>query len=216
MSFQQCFVENSVECVDNIPFHGTFTQECLCILNDWGMLTIREYFLVSKTLAFSHWAPSDLSFAVSLWGNASVTKFIDLRPHLSAQEAAKKLSVEMDRMEEHGVQYYPLFLLEGDTFIGCCGLRPGHSPNTLELGIHLLPDYWGKGIAKEACSAVIQYAFDHLMTETIFAGHHPDNLASAALLNSLGFTSVGLEYYPPTGLMHPSYILQLINLKTSL
>jgi RimJ/RimL family protein N-acetyltransferase len=41
----------------------------------------------------------------------------------------------------------------------------------------------------------------------IFAGHHPKNVASHRLIEQLGFQYTHHEYYPPTGLQHPSYIL---------
>ncbi len=59
-----------------------------------------------------------------------------------------------------GVQYWPLFLKEGERFIGCCGLRPYDlSKDIYELGVHLLPKFWGMGFAREACARVIHYAF---------------------------------------------------------
>ncbi|HBE76468.1 MAG TPA: GNAT family N-acetyltransferase, partial [Firmicutes bacterium] len=69
------------------------------------------------------------------------------------------------------------------------------------------PCFWGHGYAKEAARAVISFAFDTLEISSLFAGHHPGNDASHRLLIQLGFCYVGDEYYPPTGLNHPSYIL---------
>ena len=74
-----------------------------------------------------------------------------------------------------------------------------------ELGFHLRPDFWRKGFAREAALAVMRYAFEEKGADWLFAGHHPDNAASAALLQKLGFRFIRKEYYAPTGLMHPSY-----------
>ena len=56
-----------------------------------------------------------------------------------------------------------------------------------EVGYILHPDHWGKGLAHEAMTAVIAYAFanhdfDHLMADV-----DPRNLASITLLKRLGF-----------------------------
>lgn len=68
-------------------------------------------------------------------------------------------------------------------FVGCCGLRPyPHGERILELGFHLRPQLWGTGLAMEAARAVIDYGFDDLSAMGLFAGHHPDNEASARLL----------------------------------
>ena len=91
--------------------------------------------------------------------------------------------------------------------IGCCGLRP-YRGGKYEIGFHLRPQFLGKGYATEAATAVIDYAFSVLKAEALFAGHHPNNAASAKVLLKLGFRYIGDEFYEPTGLYHPSYELE--------
>lgn len=91
-------------------------------------------------------------------------------------------------------------------FIGCCGLRPYKlEEGIFEIGFHLKERFWGKGFANEGAKAVIQYAFDQLQATDIFAGHNPHNVNSRKALEHLGFHYISDEYYPPTGLYHPSY-----------
>jgi RimJ/RimL family protein N-acetyltransferase len=78
-----------------------------------------------------------------------------------------------------------------------------------ELGVHLCADRWGKGYATEAGAAVIKYAFEKLVAKGLFAGHHPFNVSSRDFLLKLGFLYTHDEYYPPTGLQHPSYFLSV-------
>lgn len=119
-----------------------------------------------------------------------------------------RLGREIDTMQKAGVQYWPKFWLADGEFVGCGGLRP-YKPEAqiLELGFHLLPAYWGKGVAIEAGQAVISFAFDERHAKVLFAGHHPGNAASRRALEKLGFRFTHEELYPPTGLLHPSYIL---------
>lgn len=73
------------------------------------------------------------------------------------------------------MQYWPIFYLETGNFIGCCGLRPySREDGIYELGFHLRPEYWAKGFASEAANAAIDYAFQALNANDLFAGHHPD------------------------------------------
>jgi RimJ/RimL family protein N-acetyltransferase len=74
-----------------------------------------------------------------------------------------------------------------------------------EIGFHLRPDYWGKGLGTEAAKAVIDYAFTTLKANDLFAEHHPNNIGSMKLLEKLGFHHTHDEFYEPTGLNHPSY-----------
>ena len=75
------------------------------------------------------------------------------------------------------------------------------------MGVHLRPEYWGQGLAQEAGRAVINLAFETLAVKSLFAGHHPENTASRRLIEKLGFHFTHEEFYPPTGLNHPSYLL---------
>ena len=56
-----------------------------------------------------------------------------------------------------------------------------------ELGYTLHPQYWRKGIAKEAAVKAIDYGFKDLKLHSIDAVIDPQNENSAFLLNSLGF-----------------------------
>lgn len=111
--------------------------------------------------------------------------------------------------ESWGIQYWPIRMLASDTFVGCCGLRAYKAePGIREIGVHLLPEWSRLGIATEALRAVISYAFDELKLEALFAGHNPANEASKNLMTKLGFAHTHEELYEPTGLMHPSYLLE--------
>jgi RimJ/RimL family protein N-acetyltransferase len=55
------------------------------------------------------------------------------------------------------------------------------------LGFHLLPKFWGQGLATEAARAVIPYAFEKYAPKKLIAGHHPENVNSKKVLDKLGF-----------------------------
>jgi ribosomal-protein-alanine N-acetyltransferase len=59
-----------------------------------------------------------------------------------------------------------------------------------EIGYILARDHWGKGIAAEAVSAVIDQLFAEGQRR-IFADTDPENTASLALLDRLGFKREG-------------------------
>lgn len=165
-----------------------------------------EYFLKSERLGFRLWRPDDLDLALKLWGDAEVTRLFSKEPW-TREQVQQRLEREIAN-QDHGLQYWPIFNLEDGDFVGCCGLRPyGKDDQTAELGFHLVPKHWGHGFATEAASSTIDYAFSQLGKHAIFAGHHPDNKASRHTLTKLGFIGVSAQYYEPTGLFHPSYLL---------
>lgn len=73
-----------------------------------------------------------------------------------------------------------------DTAIGVVAAGEKRQGNVTELGYILSRDHWGSGIAREAVSAVIDRIFAEGQRR-IFADTDPDNAASRALLERLGF-----------------------------
>jgi RimJ/RimL family protein N-acetyltransferase len=144
---------------------------------------------------------------MQLWGNSEVTALIG--GPFTPEMVQARLAKEIAQMKEIGVQYWPIFLLERNQHVGCAGLRPYRIERRVyELGVHLRPAFWGKGLATEAARTAIRYGFDILGAEALFAGHNPNNTASRRLLSKLGFEYTHDELYAPTGLMHPSYLLR--------
>lgn len=56
----------------------------------------------------------------------------------------------------------------------------------VDIGFAFLPNYWGKGYAYEAASAVLAYGLDTLGFNRIVAITTQDNHASAKLLERIG------------------------------
>lgn len=167
-----------------------------------------NYFLQTARLGFRLWRTADLELAWGLWGDYEVTRLIDARGPLSRAQVQEKLLAEIEGAEQYGIQYWPVFLLATDEHIGCCGLRPYDlQANIYEIGFHIRSAQWGRGYASEAARGVMAYAFDELNAAALFAGHNPRNEASSKLLKKLGFRYTHDEFYEPTGLQHPSYLL---------
>lgn len=165
-------------------------------------------FLKTSRLIFRTWLETDLEIALGLWGDLRVTKFIDARGELSENDVRNRLFQEIDSEKNYGVQYWPIFLRSTNDHVGCCGLRAYElSHNVFEIGFHIRADHWGRGFATEAALGVMDYAFKLLSVKGLFAGHHPHNKASQHMLLKLGFRYTHDEYYAPTGLHHPSYML---------
>jgi RimJ/RimL family protein N-acetyltransferase len=165
-------------------------------------------FLETSRLIFRTWTETDEELALGLWGDPRVIQYIDARANLSVDEVRDRLTREIAGAREFGVQYWPIFLRSTGEHVGCCGLRPYDlARNIYELGFHIRSDLWGQGFASEAARRVMVYAFTELSVNGLFAGHNPHNTASRHLLQKLGFRYTHDEYYAPTGLYHPSYVL---------
>jgi RimJ/RimL family protein N-acetyltransferase len=172
---------------------------------------VSKYFLTTKRLGFRVWSENDLDLALGLWGDPEVTKLIDARGQLTAEQVRERLLREIATQRAFGFQYWPIFLLENDEHVGCCGLRPYDEPRGIvELGVHIRSQHWGCGYATEAARAAMRVAFERLEVSGLFAGHNPKNDTSRHILATLGFRYTHDELYEPTGLEHPCYLLTAV------
>ena len=76
---------------------------------------------------------------------------------------------------------------ETNEFIGLLSLDLHHNGTSTEVSYQLLPDWWGKGFAKECVEAVIDFASHHLLLTELVAETQAANLASCRLLEKIGF-----------------------------
>ena len=172
--------------------------------------TSEQYFLKTNRLGFRQWRQDDISNAIGLWGDHDVTKYFDARGKLSEDQVQERLVKEIMNQKNHGVQYWPIFLIESNVHVGCCGLRPYDlSKQIYEIGFHIRSKHWRRGYGREAAVVIIGYAFNTIKAHALFAGHNPKNDISRHLLEQLDFCYTHDEYYPLTGLNHPSYLLKV-------
>jgi RimJ/RimL family protein N-acetyltransferase len=74
--------------------------------------------------------------------------------------------------------------------VGSVGL--GRRPSgAVELGYWISRPFWGRGVATEACTALLDIA-RALGLKQLEASHFIDNPASARVLDKLGFESTGI------------------------
>lgn len=71
--------------------------------------------------------------------------------------------------------------------IGFSGLKYLDDLKIVDLGYRLLPSHWGNGYATESGKAVVDYGFQHLKMDRIFALVFLVNVASVRVLEKIGF-----------------------------
>ena len=87
---------------------------------------------------------------------------------------------------------YPFAVLvrSNSTLIGYCGFLHWHidGRDEIEIGYRLHPDYWNKGIATEAATAVRDHAFRDLKLPRVISLIHPENVPSRRVAEKIGMT----------------------------
>lgn len=114
-------------------------------------------------------------------------------PRESAERIVSEVIAE-DEQDAHpgeGERMYAVALAESDESIGDLYAEFSWRGRSVEIGYTFHPDHWGRGYAVEAVDAFIAYLFDGLRVTRVFGTLHPDNRASAQVLERVGMLHEG-------------------------
>ncbi|KAB2334649.1 GNAT family N-acetyltransferase [Cytobacillus depressus] len=122
-----------------------------------------------------------------------VTIFYDLDTFTTEKEAEDLIESLLYRYEMRKQIRWAIVLKESGQFIGTCGYHSIEEEHwKAEIGYELHPDYWRQGLMTEVISAVVQYGFNELELNRIEAFYDPRNIASARVLEKIGFEFEGV------------------------
>lgn len=95
------------------------------------------------------------------------------------------------RMENTGI-YWVVCSTQGE-FIGAGGLNNIHPLHRkAELGLWILPEYWGQGLMKEAIDAICEYGFSKRNLHRLEGWVETENTACVRGLEKSGFVKEGV------------------------
>lgn len=75
--------------------------------------------------------------------------------------------------------------------LGDLAVHLSNGARTAEIGYTFDPQVWGRGYAVEAAEAVVTYLFETVGVSRVAGRLHPDNIASAQVLERIGMTFEG-------------------------
>lgn len=88
-------------------------------------------------------------------------------------------------------EWYMIGIDAGGEPIGDLAVHLTWQGRSAEIGYTLASKHWGSGYAVEAVAALVEYLFDTLEVTRVSAMLHPDNVASAQVLERTGFLFEG-------------------------
>ena len=121
-----------------------------------------------------------------------VTKYLLWYEHESPEQSYGYLE-SINQCYKRGEFYdWAVTLADGGKMIGTCGFTSfDFENNRAEVGYVLNPAYWGQGIAAEAVSAVIEFAFVELEANRVEAKFIEGNYGSLRVTEKCGMTFEG-------------------------
>lgn len=147
----------------------------------------------TERLVIRQFKLTDADFIIELLNQESFIRFIGDKQVRSVSDAEYYLNNgPIASYTQYGFGLNLVALKEGCTPIGMCGILKRDELDEPDLGYAFLPEYWGKGLAKEASIEVLNQEMARHNLETVLAITLPDNPGSNALLKSLGFRYSGV------------------------
>ena len=131
---------------------------------------------------------SDAPFIVRLLNDDLFIRYIgdkNVRMHEDATNYLK--TGPMASYKKHGFGLNLVCLKETHTPIGMCGLLKRDELESPDLGYAFLPEYSGKGYAREAAENALKTVMKTCSLDKVVAVPLPDNVRSNKLLETIGF-----------------------------
>ena len=146
--------------------------------------------LETQRLILRRFNLADAPFILRLVNEPSWLEFIGDKGVRSLEDARGYLTRgPLDMYERHGFGMYMTELKPERVPIGMCGLIKRDTLPDVDIGFALLPEFWGRGYAYEAASAVLlDHARRDFDLERILAITSPHNESSIRLLEKMGMT----------------------------
>lgn len=131
----------------------------------------------------------DVGQIFEMRSNEHVMKFIGKNLVTSIDEAMDFYNLVNNCLDNNEGVTWAITLIEfPERMIGTIGFWHLILENyRAEIGYMFLPDYWKKGLGKEALLKIIGYGFNEMKLHSIEARINPQNIASALLLKNTGF-----------------------------
>ena len=148
--------------------------------------------LHTERLRLRPFTDADVDALFELHSSSFVLRYWDSPPWTERARAERFIAVSRQMADEGTGTRLAMDRVSDDAFIGWCTLaRWNPTFRSASLGYCLTDAAWGHGYATEAARALLQWAYDTLDLNRVQAEADTRNVASARVLEKLGFVREG-------------------------
>ncbi|TWT72591.1 GNAT family N-acetyltransferase [Crateriforma conspicua] len=112
----------------------------------------------------------------------------------SLKQASEAIECYTD-FERYGFGRWACVEKQSGRVIGFSGLKYLPDLDEVDVGYRLMPEFWGRGFATEACAACLEFGFRTLQLKEIIAMVIPANAASIGVVRKCGMRCEGEVSY---------------------
>lgn len=147
--------------------------------------------LRTERILLRPWTREDVDPLHALWTAPDMRRHLwddSVIPRETAEQAVESHLVTSD---QHGIGYWalhspPPISAHGAPIAGFCGFRFIDDGPEIELMYGLQAEYWGRGLATEACHAALEYLWRSTSHQRVYARTDPPNYRSIGVIERLG------------------------------
>lgn len=148
---------------------------------------------------------SDAAANFKMDSNPNVLKYLPIEPHTDIQQSIAVIRNVLQQYDNFGIGRVAVELKATGEFIGWSGFKfhtktMNNHQNFYELGYRFQEEHWGKGYATEAAKACMQYGFEVLNYDIVYAIAYANHIGSLSVLKKVGFEFV--ETFMEVGELH--------------
>lgn len=142
--------------------------------------------ILTPRLLLRPWNAGDLDELCVIFANPDVRRYLCDDQILPRERIAAFIARSEQTSAAYGIGCWNLCVGDSQGIIGFCGLFFIEESEDLELLYGLLPECWGRGLATEACRAVLDQLWSHTPFPRVFARADPPNRQSFEVMRRLG------------------------------
>ena len=137
----------------------------------------------------------DLDRLVAIRANEQAAQYIGGLVGNTKAQLQKRIEHYKTTHDQYGFGAEAIVWKATQEIIGWSGLQPIEDSEQIQLTYGVAPAFWRQGIGYETAIAWLDYGFNHLQLEQIWAITAPNNTGSWKIMEKLGMYPLGLQPY---------------------
>ena len=145
---------------------------------------MQKYMIKTKRLGLRPFQQSDIDYLAELNSDPDVRQFFPDGTQNREQTEAR-MNDFISYYKEKGLPCFVMFELESGEFVGRCGFGPVET-GEIEVGYLLHKKFWGKGLASEVLTVLLEWAKQNINADYIIAFAPIEHVASQRVMQKCG------------------------------
>jgi RimJ/RimL family protein N-acetyltransferase len=146
---------------------------------------------------------TDVEGMFELDSDPEVHKYLGNKPVTQKDQIIYIINFIRQQYSDNGIGRWAVVDKKTNAFIGWTGLKfvtelTNNHQNYYDLGYRLIRKYWGQGIATETAIVSLEYAFNKLSVNEVYAAASIDNISSNKIIKKVGLKFIESFYYEDT------------------